>query len=117
MKLAPFSEILQTRVPTLENLRLTHRGRRFSNEVVAENNKDAPRLINWTQLFNACEKVFGQIGIAFHSPAKPIVFDRLQGKFVAEQIFSCLHSVAKHVSKNEKLHIIIVQLTIDNSVI
>ena len=44
-----------------------------------------------------CEKVLGQIGIAFHSPA--------EGKFSA--VSSCLRSVAKLVSKIKKLNIII----------
>ena len=30
------------------------------------------------------EKVLGQIGISLHSPAKPIVFNRPQGKFSAD---------------------------------
>ena len=48
----------------------------------------------------SCEQLLGQIGIAFHSPAEPIIFNR-----------------PNMSAKIEKVHMIVAQLTIDNSVI
>ena len=52
---------------------------------------------------------------AFHSPAKLLFL--IGRKENSRQISSCLHSVAKRVRKNQKVHIIIAQLTIYNVVI
>ena len=62
-----------------------------------------------------CEKVLGQIGIAFQTTAKPIVFNRPQVKFSADLFLFTFRG--QRVSKNQKVHMTIAQLTIDNFVI
>ena len=47
-----------------------------------------------------CEKVLGQVGIAFHSPVEAMPL--IGHKENSQQISSCLRSVAKRASKNKK---------------
>ena len=67
-------------------------------------------FLNQTMWKSACI-----IAIAFHSPAKPIVLNRPQGQFSADFFLFAFRS--QTCEQNREVHMILAQLTIDNSII